>query len=101
MVLQTNGFKKMVLQKNGLKNGFTKKWFYKKMVLQKNGFTKKWFYKKWFYKKMVLQKNGFTNPQKKPCQSGAKRVDVMITFFCDFCQFSATKLAFFTQNPML
>jgi hypothetical protein len=25
-------------------------------------------------------------------------IDVMITFFCDFCQFSAKKLAFFSKK---
>jgi hypothetical protein len=28
-------------------------------------------------------------------------VDVIITIFCDFCQFSVKKLAFFSQKPML
>jgi hypothetical protein len=31
---------------------------------------------------------------------GQSGVDVMITIFCDFCQFSAKKLAF-SQKPML
>jgi hypothetical protein len=28
-------------------------------------------------------------------------VDVMITIFCDFCQISAKKLAFFSKTPIL
>jgi hypothetical protein len=28
-------------------------------------------------------------------------VDVMITIFCDFCQFSAKKLAFFSKNNVM
>jgi hypothetical protein len=28
-------------------------------------------------------------------------VDVMITFFCDFCQFSAKKIAFFSKTNVM
>jgi hypothetical protein len=34
-------------------------------------------------------------------QKGAPRVDVMITIFCDFCQFSAKKLAFFSKTYVM
>jgi hypothetical protein len=34
------------------------------------------------------------------CNQGSSGVDVMITIFCDFSQFSAKKLAFF-QKQML
>jgi hypothetical protein len=38
------------------------------------------------------------------CQFSAKKMaffsktDVMITIFCDFCQFSAKKMVFFSKN---
>jgi hypothetical protein len=31
----------------------------------------------------------------------ATGIDVMITFFCDFCQFSAKKLAFFSKTNVM
>jgi hypothetical protein len=33
--------------------------------------------------------------------SGHPGVDVMITIFCDFCQFSAKKLAFFSKTNVM
>jgi hypothetical protein len=33
--------------------------------------------------------------------AGEPGVDVMITIFCDFCQFSAKKLAFFSKTNVM
>jgi hypothetical protein len=37
----------------------------------------------------------FRNPVSEP------EVDVMLTIFCDFCQFSAKKLAFFSKTNVM
>jgi hypothetical protein len=39
--------------------------------------------------------------QMKVVQTGKQGVDVMITIFCDFSQFSAKKLAFFLNNNVM
>jgi hypothetical protein len=48
---------------------------------------------------VIFQKNFLQSPKiRKYAKSG---VDVMITFFCDFCQFSAKKMAFFSKTNVM
>jgi hypothetical protein len=55
--------------------------------------------------KMALKCGLFLNVQSKQPHIGRKfaqsGVDVMITIFCDFRQFSAKKLAFFSKNNVM
>jgi hypothetical protein len=65
-------------------------------------------YAKWRERsKLMQQQENETNEADEPGVAKSKKqllqkssVDVMITIFCDFCQFSAKKLAF-SQKPLL
>jgi hypothetical protein len=44
---------------------------------------------------------GAADPTKRWLEKSSLAVDVMITIFCDFCQFSAKKLALFSKTNVI